>query len=218
MTNGHEAWVKLIDERLGRKKKYTAQQRVLFAHVLLRVVPEAVEYKQIAAPKNDDVKQARKELQKINDLLSSFRERVETAPFLNLVEFSVSTVFQEQWEIKDIERYLLVFAEHLEDTYATTQTQRGGDLTALAVCQFVCRAYERCLGENPHVYDYDRIGQSGDVSDGTPYERVCSAVEDRFKIPLPWTTRKKATETYHRGLVDFDRAFPDDEVKWSKQT
>lgn len=80
-------------------------------------------------------------------------------------------------------------------------------MSALAVCQFICRAYDTCLTEKPSVYKEDRIGQSGDVRDGTPYERVCSAVEERFKIKLPWTTRVKAVETYEKGLADFDKAF-----------
>ncbi len=130
-------WIKRIDECLGTRKKYTPEQRDQLAHVLLHVVPKNMAYREIAAPKNDDVKEARKELQKINSLLASFRERIDANPFLELIEFSVSSAFQGSGGFEDIERYLQVFAEHIEDTYATSQTQRGGDLTALAICQSV---------------------------------------------------------------------------------
>lgn len=207
-------WIKRIDECLGKRKKYTPEQRELFAHALLHIVPSAVEYRGIAAPKNADVKEARKDLQKINELLGLFRERVETTPFLKHIDSFVSGVFQQtrgsEVNIGTIERYVHFFGEHVEDTYASSKLQRGGDITALAVCQFVCHAYERCFGERP--------GLNKDEETSNPYERVCDAVAERFKISLPRASQVMAVETYQRGLIDFNRLFPDDEIIRVKST
>src|SRR6218665_597522 len=138
----------------------------------------------------------------MNDLISAFHQQVEMMPFLQDIQAHMAVVFEKTrgpgMNVEFIEKYLQFFSGHIEDTYEYTKSQRRGDVAALAVCQFICRAYEGCLADKPSVYKEDRIGQSGNVRDGTPYERVCSAVEIRFKINLPWATRVKAVKTYTR--------------------
>ena len=57
-------WMRRIDESLGNRKSYTAEQRDQFAHVLLRVVPQAIQYSEIAVPKNTDVKKVKATVKK----------------------------------------------------------------------------------------------------------------------------------------------------------
>jgi hypothetical protein len=209
-----EAWINLIDQRLGKRKNSPPNKRELFAHTLLKIVPEALAYKELAMPDNDDVKAARHEVKKITHLITSFSEKVKDSPCLLDLETNVSTVFLDSRgclvDLKLIEKYFHFFSEHIQDVYILSQKQRGASTSALAVCQFICRAYKRCFGEEPGSYNEDRIGQSGDEADGTPYERVCRAVAEKFQIELPWTTQKRATETYTTGLVDFDAPFRHD--------
>lgn len=191
-------------------------RRELFAALLLQVVPNAVEYRQIALPDNSEVKRATADLKKINAAVSRFLDKVKASPFLSDIEQHLILSRGFDADVELISKYFNLFSDFVGDTYAATQRTRRNDPTAMAVCQFICRAYEKCFGEKPGVYDGDRIGQSEDQAEGTPYERVCCAVARKFNMELPWATQKQATKTYQRGLVDFSKVFPDDKVTVTK--
>lgn len=206
-----DAWVQRINRCLGKRKKYSPQQRELFAKVLLKTIPQAVSYREIVSPDNGAVKKARKDVQKISMLVSDFLKRVQTSPFLSDIEQNISATFQHTRgfpaDVAVIQQYFCFFSDFIEDTYNFTQKVKIDNMTALAVCQFICLGYERCLNEKPHASDMDQFNYSGSESDGTPYERVCRAVAEQFGINLTWTTQRQATKTYHRGLIDFDEMY-----------
>lgn len=198
MVGGYntENWIGLISARLGSKLKVTERQVGVFAMALEKVIPQMIGIGHLKNPNRDLVRQAKQKADELMRVLDDIKELSSKSPYLtDIIDFSLAARLHPI-DFHDIYWFADALQGFLNDKADGFKAGRDSS-NDLLICQSICQIYHQSLGLKPACYDQDRIKESGDIEDGTPYERVCLAVSERYAIKLSWSSMKKATKTYH---------------------
>lgn len=193
--NDSELWPEVIAYRLGDNIKAGDARKMAFALSLETLIPNLLERKNLTNPNRDVLRHMKEKADILCNTLKSIRALSEQNKYIqDIIDFSLLRK-NDRMDFIDIYWFADAFRGFLQNDLDKIKSGKDSRFE-LYICVCICRIYESYLGVSPTCCDGDHTKDGADVSDATPYERVCMEVNRRYKTEISWSTMRKAKRVY----------------------
>lgn len=211
-----EEWATLISECIGSRKKFSEHDRRVFAMSLPKAIQWGLDHVEMIMPDNDHVKRVKSLIEEIGDKSFELYQLCENSPMLQDAERWNAQMFLDsrgrEIDIKTLCDYAYYLKGYVEDSYSITSSSAPNNRAEFMTCVIICKLYQKIFGSKPSVSNSDPYKETDDGYYGTPYERVCEAVQrNLINFTLSYSTRKTACNQYKNGMSKYaEKMFPED--------
>lgn len=211
-----ELWLGRVERAFEKKRKISAAAKRDFGERLLSEIASIVAVANLVIAENSAVKDVLSKLEKLSYYTDSLKRSKDELGFLYIADkFSSQTLAKKHTvitleQISDYFELIQIYVNMSQEVARKAGRKNGKQM---AICHFICKAYEYYLGEKPTFSDADYINLAGSHDAGTPYEHVCKLIEEILPFEISWSTMRKASETYQDGGISFMTLSIDSEDK-----
>lgn len=204
-----------VYKELHREKQFTKEQCELFVDALKDGIKKNDMFFKFFMPSNKDVQATRKQLRSIEKQLSILLKAHERLPFLRAVEEMASTNYEAQFgyrtSLAKVSTYIHLYIIWVHCFYGVSSKSGPKNRQALFICYIVKVIYVGSFGELPTLSQGDAIQESGDISEGTLYERICYIMGREYNVEIKWSTCKQARNADSLELLQLNLSSDDPE-------
>lgn len=193
-----------LREILKDRPDHTSELQEKFVSILFKNLPLAFDVKNYLLPDNDsllNISRLISRFQKDVEQLANCKERFESYKTLeSLVALERKSQNKSNITVEDILDYALSLHNHINGFIAHSSKPNKDNRLALMLCIFVAQIYQGVFKLKPASKTGNYVQQTGDIMDGSPYERICFLLAEFLEVEILWNTTRTALNSAMNGV------------------